>query len=940
MAITGIKITDVANGDAVNREEWKSKKTVVRGTLEGYCVGDNVGDITVEVLSELGSEDPAAALQQDSAGTFTLQNVTIHDDGTFEGTIDISDIKLEDGNMVNIPFTPTGAALAGQLTADAATAAATAAGAPANGDNAADAAALAVTDGVTIASTATLPMSTVVSASGGTQESNQGTWDGFVWFEASVTSDNGTFTDHRKIYMDPFRDAVIINNVTGVSEDFSGLVSGNVLYDDDAGTDIVASGNDTALLQARRDLEHARNELNITNAAIAEILAGASTNNYAGMDLAALEQQKAVQEVALAAAEANLAVKGPNQHAVDDNLFVIQGSERYDGSAGNQLGEFKLISSNGTYTYDVDETSAAVQALSEGEIRGDNFTFDLTDAAGNYETESFRATVIGMNDQSTIADFKGEGVEGDYGLRHDRDGTGYGDHDQYGAFGTNTDGKEEDGDSDIGNQPYSGYALVFEGDLPDAVDPDVKDTHEYEIDQSSIKIVTNSAHSDSDSDSDSDGDATGVDPKYFYDKVKTKDADGNEVIWDNPDVDFDPKVYIVDKEKGTFRVEGDFDALAEGETATVTFRYRANEFFDRDGSNTNTDAGQGDGNQHDDLVGHSEWATATITIKGKNDKIVADNDQIYTFRDLPTGNIYDAVLSNDHDQDINDKKYIYDTLGQTRHGHIHLDEDDEVLTYRPEHGELEAPYGNGGDYIEAFDYRVSDRSNHHALVSTSDEARVQVNVQSALLGQAITNYGSTTTGNDLIADGSDSSVIDGGDGNDLLYGGKGQDIINGGNGNDVLVGGDDSDVLKGGLGSDIYAFNKHDDDALIEDAGGNNDTIAFGASVDIKDIAFFLERGADGVAGTADDELKILYHNDDDIITVKGYNTANGKIENVAHDRVSTGGLSIESINVDQVIAAINTYNATHADSAVNNVFEVQQNADLMKDIAALWVAQ
>ncbi len=136
-------------------------------------------------------------------------------------------------------------------------------------------------------------------------------------------------------------------------------------------------------------------------------------------------------------------------------------------------------------------------------------------------------------------------------------------------------------------------------------------------------------------------------------------------------------------------------------------------------------------------------------------------------------------------------------------------------------------------------------------------------------------------GDDDLFGGDDDDSLFGGEGVDYLLGGEGDDYLEGGHGNDVLTGGKGNDILKGGLGDDTYIFNRGDgydeiDETSYEDVTinipymmrmkithhgehrtstywrsptmkirtekvnqaveGGNDTLQFGANIDISDL--------------------------------------------------------------------------------------------------------
>jgi len=660
--------------------------------------------------------------------------------------------------------------------------------------------------------TGTIDFSDATNLTG--RDGNNINLDGFVWFEAT----DGTFTsDQRKVQFDPYDSSEIYSDTNATSEESTVVLEGTM-----------ENGKNVLL----NDWEHYRDE----------------SSNDNGVE-----------------------VQHDVQNGWSEDLYVVPGTVKYDG-ATEQLGTL-VLQTNGDYTYTLDNAKA--QSLSAGEVGGDNFTFKVSDAAGNMREESLRISVFGENDKSCVCDVELAGVEGDA------------------VVGGTTDGK-----TDVDE----GVATVFKGQL-DVQDVDIHDGHAFAV---VGDVVVDSAC---------------VDKDLLTDVNLTVNADGS------------------------VQLDGNFDALGEGETATVTFQYQATDFYDQNGN------GVMDGNEF--VSGTSNIATATITVTGTNDQIVANYDQIFTFRDLPTGNIYDAVLRNDTDLDVNDKKYIYQTsqpLGGS-HGVVSLNTDNEFLQYAPAHKEN---YDGEDMYFDAFTYQVSDRANHANLSSTNDEAMVEVAVLSANLDEKIETYidsssgcvdneycgtkaveddpattdvDETRSGNDLITAGSGNDSLYGQSGHDLLYGGAGQDRILGQEGNDVLYGGKDADVLIGGEGEDIFAFNKGDGADIVQDYS-DEDMIALGTTINSKDLAFFLDDN--GTADTSDDKLMIKYSQDcDDVITVQGTDLDS------AHVEYDSANNMLVDIDVAAVIDAINTYNTTAGNTAVTNVCEVQNNEDLMATIAA-----
>ena len=381
---------------------------------------------------------------------------------------------------------------------------------------------------------------------------------------------------------------------------------------------------------------------------------------------------------------------------------------------------------------------------------------------------------------------------------------------------------------------------------------------------------------------------------------------------------------------GRIQVDGNFDPLSADDEVCIEFDYKAEEYYDKNANGIL---------EANEKVGESNVATAQIKIVGTNDQIHANDDYIITYKDLPTGNIYEAVLRNDTDLDVNDEKFIYDAMqnpNSNQHSSVYLDSGTECLRYIP-----------GGDVtigymMDEFDYRVSDRNDHTDLVSTSAQATVYMSVFGADGQEAQTNIQGTdqsdqingTTQNDLIAGKGGVDTLDGKDGHDLLYGGAGQDTLKGGAGADVLVGGTGTDVLEGGAGNDTYFFNKEDGSDTIDDSEGQ-DKIVLAVTNTVDKVAFFLDKGADGQVGGGDDTLFIKYSDcQDDIIAVNGNNVENvyidlpgGTGENNANPNENSAMKIADMAHLIQTISAFNA----------NDVNAVQNDAAMMAQIAAEW---
>ena len=73
-----------------------------------------------------------------------------------------------------------------------------------------------------------------------------------------------------------------------------------------------------------------------------------------------------------------------------------------DGTIIGSYGTLTWSAETGAYTYTLDNTNAAVQALGVGETLTDTFTYEVTDGNGGIDTANLTMTINGTNDTPTI----------------------------------------------------------------------------------------------------------------------------------------------------------------------------------------------------------------------------------------------------------------------------------------------------------------------------------------------------------------------------------------------------------------------------------------------------------------------------------------------------------------------------------------------------------
>jgi len=422
---------------------------------------------------------------------------------------------------------------------------------------------------------------------------------------------------------------------------------------------------------------------------------------------------------------------------------------------------------------------------------------------------------------------------------------------------------------------------------------------------------------------------------------------------------------------GTYSVTGDFDALSEGDTATVTFQYQSVE--------TNGTSGN---------VSVSDPKTVTMTVIGTDDDFTAQNDNIASYDQFLDGDIFKTILSNDGHAagvDVNDKLNIISTGYRdidfyNGGGEISVDNAARVLQYEPG--------GSDDNAIEAghfkFAYQVSDGHNIHDAevnfdmyglgdnglndapnANDTDHAKIDFYT---IGDNASEHISGVHDKNNVVSGMGGNDHIHGQEKHDILYGGAGDDKLEGRWGNDLYVGGKGTDVLEDKRGHDVYVFSKGDGMDTIEDQDLEIYTDAMGhEDINITNFANAVELAKNvGVITTVDDNaingledyvdvdtvkfdstvaktdiaifqkddgtLQIKY-SDTDMVSVMWQNEDHYGIEKIE----ASDGTFLSPADIDNIINAIATTDidaATAGIQTAQNIDDVRNSAALMAVIA------
>lgn len=303
-----------------------------------------------------------------------------------------------------------------------------------------------------------------------------------------------------------------------------------------------------------------------------------------------------------------------------------------------------------------------------------------------------------------------------------------------------------------------------------------------------------------------------------------------------------------------------------------------------------------------DAHGLASEASFNVLVGDVNEAPVAEADGIKVDEDATTGNLWAALLGNDHDPDAGQTLTIVDidTVGTL--GSIAFDPTTQTLRYSAD-SDIFDVLAPGSKFVDHFTYTITDG---HGMVST---AMVSVTVTAIADGvtRIGTIYADTITGtagedtlygnagNDTLYGMGGHDLIDGGLGNDTIYGGDGHDVLSGNNGDDTLYGDAGNDRIYGGAGNDKL-FGGDGRDILLGGAG--NDTLTGGAGAD--SFHFGRSEGSDTITdfNTAEDQ-----------IILDGISLTRSTVSDVNRDGIAdltltfTGGTSVTLLGVHDVKA-------------------------------------
>lgn len=530
-----------------------------------------------------------------------------------------------------------------------------------------------------------------------------------------------------------------------------------------------------------------------------------------------------------------------------------------DGSITNDFGTFR-VNQDGTYSFDLNNESDAVRALTSGSLTETSVTLTVTDSQGNETSLNVRVDITGTNTAPDLtielepnadspvvengAD-SADSLSGSF-IAKDVDGTV--------ASVTATDGgygKVELVRGENGQWTYK-YTLderaevLGEGEkrtdsftvtVTDAEGATTEKTVTVHIEGTNDAPVIDTATAADNAGSLNFHDVDANDSHTLYVVV---DGVAHEVVENSVTIDGKGTFNFTENTDGnwayTFTADPAVQAgMKEGDKKELDFQLKVSDGHDSatsknlnvtiDGANKAPQIGQAAlvlG-----LTGLVPDADFSIT---SDDTNADPHDNSLPTHDVPVhGQEQGDALHYDF-ADMNAQGDVQGTFGT-----LHFDANTGQYSYTLDTSadnlkDLAAAHAQGHDLTEHFDYTVSDNLNDPVSGHVDVNLATPSPSAGGSLGDAHADAAQVLFGGEgaeTLHGGEGDDILSGGQGDDILYGGAGSDYLYGGAGNDFLDGGDDTavDHLYGGDGNDIMMYHPND----VIDGGSGMDVLLVGS---------------------------------------------------------------------------------------------------------------
>ena len=530
-----------------------------------------------------------------------------------------------------------------------------------------------------------------------------------------------------------------------------------------------------------------------------------------------------------------------------------------DGSITNDFGTFR-VNQDGTYSFDLNNESDAVRALTSGSLTETSVILTVADSQGNETSLNVRVDITGTNTAPDLtielepnADSpvvengvdSADSLSGSF-IAKDVDGTV--------ASVTTTDGgygKVELVRGENGQWTYK-YTLderaevLGEGEkrtdsftvtVTDAEGATTEKTVTVHIEGTNDAPVIDTATA-----ADNAGSLNfhGVDANDSHTLYVVVDGVAHEVVENSVTIDGKGTFNFTENTDGnwayTFTADPAVQAgMKEGDKKELDFQLKVSDGHDSatsknlnvtiDGANKAPQIGQAA------LVLGLTGLVPDADFSISSDDTNADpHDNSLPTHDVPVhGQEQGDALHYDF-ADMNAQGDVQGTFGT-----LHFDANTGQYSYTLDTSadnlkDLAAAHAQGHDLTEHFDYTVSDNLNDPVSGHVDVNLATPSPSAGGSLGDAHADAAQVLFGGEgaeTLHGGEGDDILSGGQGDDILYGGAGSDYLYGGAGNDFLDGGDDTavDHLYGGDGNDIMMYHPND----VIDGGSGMDVLLVGS---------------------------------------------------------------------------------------------------------------
>lgn len=566
-----------------------------------------------------------------------------------------------------------------------------------------------------------------------------------------------------------------------------------------------------------------------------------------------------------------------------------------DGSITNDFGTFR-VDRNGTYSFELNNESEAVRALTSGSLTETSVILTVTDGQNNQTTLNIKVSITGANTapdltiklepnaaDSPVVENGADGADslsGSFSVR-DVDGTVASVTATDGSYGTVELVQDEDGlwtykytlderaevlaEGETKTDSFTVTVTDAEGaatektvlvHIKGANDAPVIDTataahnagsldfHDVDAtdDHTLFVVVNGVAYEVTDN-------SVTIDGKGVFTFTRTRNADG--------------------KQAWTYTFEADPAAQAaikEGDSEELKFQLKVSDGTDSATSKELTVTV--DGVNRAPQIGRAVLAlvltelTPDADVRASSDNDNADpRDNSLPTHDIPLFDQDEGDLLDYDFADMNERGDVQGTFGI-----LHFDADSGEYSYtlntsRADLVHLAEAHAAGGDLTERFAYTVSDRLHDpvsgSVVVDLAAPSHTDGNLGRADAADAQAVFGGAAAEN--LHGGSGDDILSGGAGDDMLFGGDGNDMLFGGAGNDYLDGGTGANRLYGGAGNDILLYSPDNPimdggdgiDFLVGVDRGSLDTLLSGEHSALLDTEIIVLNGAEGSSPTS-----------------------------------------------------------------------------------------